>query len=59
MKLIDFFSRAKRRGSYPEEIDAQARLANDRTDRSSMADLVRLLQKHDRSRQESDDRAIL
>ena len=43
MKLIDFFSRAKRRVSYPEEIDPQARLANDRADRSNMADLVRLL----------------
>jgi hypothetical protein len=47
MKLIDIFSRAKRRDAYPDEADAPARFADDRTDRSSMAELVRLLEEAD------------
>ncbi len=47
MKLIDLFSRTKRRAHYPNEIDPPVRLADDGADRSSMADLVRLLREFD------------
>jgi hypothetical protein len=59
MKLTDLFWRARRRAPYPNEVDASARLGNGRgaglgndigsglADRSSMADLVRLLQEAD------------
>jgi hypothetical protein len=43
MKLTDLFSRARKRAHYPNEIEVPARLGNDAVDRSSMADLVRLL----------------
>lgn len=44
MKLTDLFSRAPRRSPDAAEIDARLRVADDRTDRSSMAELARLLQ---------------
>ena len=48
MKLTDlFFSRARQRASYTDEIQTPARVGNDVTDRSSMADLVRLLKEAD------------
>src|SRR3974377_423043 len=55
MKLTNLFSRARGRARYPDEIKAPARLGkdvgNDRgngaADRSSMADLVRLLKEAD------------
>jgi hypothetical protein len=43
MKLTDLFSRARKRAHYHDEIEVPARLGNDAVDRSSMADLVRLL----------------
>jgi hypothetical protein len=43
MKLTDLFSRARKRAHYHNEIEVPARLGNDAVDRSSMADLVRLL----------------
>jgi hypothetical protein len=55
MKLTSLFLRATRRVSGNRAIEPQARiaaedLADRRTDRSSMADLVRLLQKFDDAR---------
>jgi hypothetical protein len=52
MKLTDlFFPRATRRAPYAAETDTRARVGNhagnDVTDRSSMADLVRLLKEAD------------
>ena len=51
MKLADLFSRARRRANYPDEIEAPARRGKDpghgAADRSSMADLVRLLKEAD------------
>jgi hypothetical protein len=47
MKLTSLFSRAQRRVPHPDETDAPAGLVHDgtdhSTDRSSMAELVRLL----------------
>jgi hypothetical protein len=55
MKLTDLFSRARRWAHHVDEIETPARLGNrlgnglgnDVTDRSSMADLVRLLKEAD------------
>jgi hypothetical protein len=47
MKLADLFLRATRRASRPTPIEPQARFIDDGTDRSSMADLARLLQEFD------------
>ena len=50
MKLTDLFSRARKRAhdpDYSDEIEAPARLGHDSADRSSMADLVRLLREAD------------
>jgi hypothetical protein len=43
MKLTNLFWRARRRAPYPGEVKAPPGLGNDMADRSSMADLVRLL----------------
>ncbi|MGH6680252.1 MAG: hypothetical protein ACREDL_15290 [Bradyrhizobium sp.] len=52
MKLIDLL--ANRRGHRrPGEIDPSTRLASDRSDRSSMAELVRLLQTIDEAQRET------
>lgn len=45
MKLIDLFARGRKQ--HPDETGASMSAAHDRTDRSSMADLVRLLEEHD------------
>jgi hypothetical protein len=48
MKLTDlFFSRARKRAAYTDKIEPPARVGTDVTDRSSMADLVRLLNEAD------------
>ncbi len=48
MKLTDlFFLRAARRAPYTGEIETSARGGRDVSDRSSMADLVRLLKEAD------------
>jgi len=47
MKLTDLFSRTKRRASYSDAIEAPAPAGHDVTDRSSMAELVRLLKEAD------------
>ncbi len=51
MKLTDLFLSARRRSHHAGEIEASARLGNrvgnDLTDRSSMAELVRLLKEAD------------
>ncbi len=55
MKLTDLFLSARRRSHHAGEIEASARLGshvgnrmgNELTDRSSMADLVRLLKEAD------------
>ena len=47
MKLTDLFLRATRRAPSPDPIEVPAHFVEDRTDRSSMADLARLLQKFD------------
>ncbi|WP_407180256.1 hypothetical protein [Bradyrhizobium sp. STM 3562] len=48
MKLIDLFSRPRKRARHPDEIAPH--VADHRTDRSSMAELVRLLREHDDAR---------
>lgn len=45
MKLIDLFAHGRKQ--HPDETGSSISDAHDRTDRSSMADLVRLLQEHD------------
>ena len=50
MKLTDLFSRTVKRASGPDAIERPARLGEDKTDRSSMADLVRLLRELDDTR---------
>ncbi len=45
MKLIDLFAHGRKQ--QPDETRPAMPIAHDRTDRSSMADLVRLLQEHD------------
>jgi len=47
MKLTELFSRAKRRMPYTDEIETPAPVGHDVADRSSMADLVRLLKEAD------------
>lgn len=47
MKLTDLFARGRKRDQHADEIGPPAPAANDRADRSSMADLVRLLREHD------------
>jgi hypothetical protein len=47
MKLTDLFRRDRRRTNHPDDIPASARLGSDGADRSSMADLVRLLKEAD------------
>jgi hypothetical protein len=48
MKLTELFSRARQRAHYNDESEAPARHGgNDVVDRSSMADLVRLLKEAD------------
>ena len=60
MKLTDLFSRATRRARYPNEIEAPAGLGNElgngAPDRSSMADLVRLLKEADDAQKASGTR---
>ncbi len=51
MKLTDLFSRARRRAHYPDRIEAPAPLVA--ADRSSMADLVRLLKEADEAQKGS------
>lgn len=46
--IADLLSRVRQRVRQPNEIDPPLHLANDPTDHSSMADLVRLLREHDR-----------
>jgi hypothetical protein len=47
MKLIDLLLRASRRGhGRPDKVNSSG-IASDRSDRSSMAELVRLLQETD------------
>lgn len=45
MKLIDLFAHGRKQ--HTDESGSSMPVAQDRTDRSSMADLVRLLQEHD------------
>ncbi len=52
MKLIDLLSPARRRRRHSDEIHSPGSLADRRTDRSSMAELVRLLQEHDEAQEE-------
>jgi len=52
--IADLLSRVRQRVRQPNEIDPPLHLANDPTDHSSMADLVRLLREHDREGTASD-----
>jgi len=48
MKLTDLFSRARRRAhDFPDETETPVGPGRDSADRSSMADLVRLLKEAD------------
>ncbi|WP_156927911.1 hypothetical protein [Bradyrhizobium sp. Tv2a-2] len=47
MKLTDLFWRDRKRADRPDHIPAPARRGNDGADRSSMAELVRLLREAD------------
>jgi hypothetical protein len=53
MKLIDLLLANRRGQRRPGEIDPSTRLASDRSDRSSMAELVRLLQTVDEAQRET------
>ena len=58
MKLIDLFSPARKRRRPPDEIDPPSHaVTDDRTDRSSMAELVRLLREYDEAQQAAASRA--
>jgi hypothetical protein len=47
MKLTDLFWRTRRRTNHPDDIPPPAHRGGDGADRSSMADLVRLLKEAD------------
>lgn len=47
MKLTDLFWRDRKRADRADDIAAAARVGSDLADRSSMADLVRLLREAD------------
>jgi hypothetical protein len=53
MKLTDLFWRDRNRADRPAELAAPARRAYDPADRSSMAELVRLLKEADDSQKTS------
>jgi hypothetical protein len=54
MKLTDLFARGRKQGQHPGDIALSLSVANERTDRSSMADLVRLLREHDERKSGND-----
>jgi hypothetical protein len=53
MKLTDLFWRDRKRGGRPDDVAALARRGSDGADRSSMADLVRLLREADDAQKNS------
>jgi hypothetical protein len=53
MKLTDLFWRDRKRADRPDDVPAPARRGNDGADRSSMADLVRLLREVDDAQKNS------
>jgi hypothetical protein len=58
MKLTDLFSQARKRRRPPNELDPPDHPAtDDQTDRSSMAELVRLLREYDEAQKAAGVRA--